>query len=82
MNVLKKQKVKQIDWVQDERKQLYQCICAARAEWDRANLRFQEALGEDEVDYAIYILEAAEKKYDMLIRQAKRIQLNVLALRV
>jgi hypothetical protein len=28
---------------------------------------------EDEVDFAIYALAAAEKKYDMLLKQAKQL---------
>lgn len=35
--------------------------------------QFNEALGQDHVDYAIYSLEAAEKKLDMLLRRAKGI---------
>lgn len=43
----------------------------AERELKLAQRRFQDALGQDHVDYAIYTLEAAEKKLDMLLRKAK-----------
>jgi hypothetical protein len=43
----------------------------AQRELNTALWRFHEALGQDHVDYAIYSLEAAEKKLDMLLRRAK-----------
>ncbi len=45
----------------------------AERELQTALWQFNEALGQDHVDYAIYSLEAAEKKLDMLLRRAKRI---------
>jgi len=46
-------------------------IRRAEQEWKIAECRFQHALGDDHVDYAIYCLEAAEKKLGMLLKQAK-----------
>jgi len=46
-------------------------IRRAEQEWKNAEWRFQHALGDDHVDYAIYCLEAAEKKLGMLLKQAK-----------
>ncbi|MFC4602017.1 DUF2508 family protein [Cohnella hongkongensis] len=46
-------------------------IRKAEQEWKHAQWRFQHALGADHVDYAIYCLEAAEKKLGMLLKQAK-----------
>jgi len=43
----------------------------AEHELHTALWQFNEALGQDHVDYAIYSLEAAEKKLDMLLRKAK-----------
>lgn len=48
----------------------------AHSEWERAYLMFDEALGQDQIDYAIYILEAAERKYQIHLKQAKNIGLN------
>lgn len=45
----------------------------AERELQTALWQFNEALGQDHVDYAIYSLEAAEKKLDMLLRRAKGI---------
>lgn len=46
-------------------------IRRAEQEWLYAQSQFQDALGADHVDYAIYCLEAAEKKLDMLLKKAK-----------
>lgn len=43
----------------------------AERELNTALWRFHDALGQDHVDYAIFSLEAAEKKLDMLLRKAK-----------
>jgi len=43
----------------------------AHKEWKLAQRRLDEALGPDEVDYAVLMLEAAEKRYGMLLRKAK-----------
>lgn len=48
----------------------------AQSEWDTAYLMFDEALGQDQIDYAIYILEAAERKYQIHLKHAKSIGLN------
>lgn len=53
-------------------------IRAAHAEWQHAMRRLDYALGADQVDYAIFALEAAEKRYEMLLKNAKR--LNVRAI--
>lgn len=46
-------------------------IWQAHREWQIAQHKFQYALGQDQIDYAIYIIEATEKRYEMLLRQAK-----------
>ncbi|WP_281883812.1 DUF2508 family protein [Paenibacillus sp. YYML68] len=46
-------------------------IRKAHMEWEVARSRFEYALEKEQVDYAVYALEAAEKRYEMLIRQAK-----------
>ncbi|MFD2673406.1 YaaL family protein [Marinicrinis sediminis] len=43
----------------------------ARKEWSVAYKRLDTAVGAEQVDYAIYTLEAAEKRYEMLLKQAK-----------
>ncbi|WP_435925649.1 DUF2508 family protein [Paenibacillus sp. DYY-L-2] len=51
---------------------LYEEVTKARKEWERACWAFQEALGEDEVDVAIYTLEAAERRYQIQLKLAKQ----------
>ncbi|MCC3377612.1 DUF2508 domain-containing protein [Cohnella sp. REN36] len=54
-----------------EREQLKEDVLLAEQEYTAAQRRFDNALGIDQVDYAIYALEAAEKKLDMALRNAK-----------
>lgn len=54
-----------------EKQTLIADIRKAEQEWKNAEWRFQHAVGDDHVDYAIYCLEAAEKKLGMLLKQAK-----------
>lgn len=46
-------------------------IQEAHRDWVNAQRHFEYALGKDQVDYAIFAIEAAEKRYEMLLRQAK-----------
>ncbi|OZB90017.1 hypothetical protein [Paenibacillus sp. XY044] len=61
---------------QEEKWTVYNDVQNAHAEWKLARMRFEEALGQDQIDYAIYMLEAAERKYQMHLKQAKNIGLN------
>ncbi|WP_374015744.1 DUF2508 family protein [Paenibacillus thiaminolyticus] len=63
-----------------EHEELMDDIRQALREWERAHVRFQYAVGEDEVDYAIFTLEAAEKRVGMLIKKAKRDKLHAVKL--
>lgn len=56
-----------------EREQLERELWKAHREWELAQKRFDHALGDDEVDYAVFLLEAAEKRYDMLLRKLKSV---------
>ncbi|WP_440115238.1 DUF2508 family protein [Paenibacillus sp. QZ-Y1] len=55
-----------------EEEEIYSDIQKAKSEWERAVRQFEEARGEDEIDYAIYVLEAAERKYQIHLKRAKR----------
>ncbi|QKS60215.1 DUF2508 family protein [Paenibacillus barcinonensis] len=59
--------------LQAEHHQVYADVEKARQEWERAMKQFEYALGKDEIDYAIYVLEAAERKYQIHLKQAKRL---------
>jgi len=54
-----------------EQSQMKEDIRRAEQEWAVAHWQFHEAVDRDHVDIAIYSLEAAEKKLDMLLRKAK-----------
>lgn len=47
-------------------------IRMAHADWVAAHMKLDWVLEKDQIDYAIYALEAAEKRYEMLLRQAKQ----------
>jgi len=50
----------------------------ARREWAIAQQKLDYVAEPDQIDYAIYCLEAAEKRYEMLLRQAKKAKLSLL----
>lgn len=62
--------------VQKERQELYAEILLAKKEWDNAGRYFDYAVGSDQIDYAIFAIEAAEKRYVMLLRKAKLLQVE------
>lgn len=47
-------------------------IHQAHADWAAAHMKLDWVLEKDQIDCAIYALEAAEKRYEMLLRQAKQ----------
>jgi hypothetical protein len=59
-----------------EDKLLLSEIKKAHMEWVVAQKRFDFVTEKDQIDYAIYAMEAAEKRYEMLLRQAKRLKLT------
>lgn len=54
-----------------EKMRIVQEIRETERECAAARSRFDEVVDAEEVDYAIYSLEAAEKKLDILLRKAK-----------
>lgn len=44
----------------------------ALEEWRVALAMFEEAVEQDQIDYAIFTLQAAERRYQMYLRKAKR----------
>ncbi|AWB42896.1 DUF2508 domain-containing protein [Paenibacillus sp. CAA11] len=61
---------------EERRDELYEELRKAHREWERARMCFEHARGKDEVDYAIYILEAAERKYQIHLKEAKKSDLQ------
>lgn len=46
----------------------------AKREWQQAHEQLDHAVGKEQIDYAIFALEAAEKRYEMLLKQVKDLQ--------
>ncbi|NYB75127.1 YaaL family protein [Sedimentibacter hydroxybenzoicus DSM 7310] len=55
----------------DEKKDLYASLENAKKEWEEAKNIFENVSEPDLVDYAIYNIEAAERKYVYLLRKIK-----------
>jgi hypothetical protein len=55
-----------------DRRSLVEEIAIARIEWSAAQERLDWAIGKDHIDYSIFAIEAAEKRYEMLLRLAKQ----------
>lgn len=52
---------------------MLQEVRKAHADWISAHMKLDWVVEKDQIDYAIYALEAAEKRYVMLLRQAKQL---------
>ncbi|MDW7675002.1 MAG: YaaL family protein [Bacillota bacterium] len=63
-------------FVVEEKDELKDNINKAKEEWEYAKMFFQEATEPDIIDYAIFQLDAAERKYMYLLEQAKIAQTN------
>jgi hypothetical protein len=48
----------------------------AHMDWMTAHHRLDYVLDKDQIDYAVFALEAAEKRFEMLIKQAKGMNLT------
>ncbi len=46
-------------------------------QWTTAERNFHEITGNDRIDYAIFAVEAAEKRYEYLLREAKNKKITV-----
>ncbi|NLC11971.1 MAG: DUF2508 family protein, partial [Firmicutes bacterium] len=54
-----------------EREAFYKIVQDARQDWENAHSFFNSVSDPDLVDQAIYTMEAAEKKYQYLLKQAR-----------
>jgi hypothetical protein len=59
-----------------DRRLLLREIAEAKRNWQIAQQKLDYVTEPDQIDYAIFALEAAEKRYEMLLRQAKRMRLS------
>ncbi|CAG7648974.1 hypothetical protein PAESOLCIP111_05764 [Paenibacillus solanacearum] len=62
--------------VQQDRYLLVQEIRKAHLEWEIAQKRFEYVTEKEQIDYSIYALEAAEKRFEMLLKQAKNMKIS------
>jgi hypothetical protein len=67
----------QADAIQKDKQLLLQEIKTAHQNWVTAQIQFEYALDVDQIEYAIYALEAAEKRYEMLLKQAKKMRVSM-----
>ncbi|MEO3946112.1 DUF2508 family protein [Gorillibacterium sp. CAU 1737] len=56
-----------------EKRILLEDIRRAHEQWVIASERLNWVGVAEEIDYAVFAMAAAEKKYDMLLRQAKKL---------
>lgn len=74
--LLRVKKSRQFDEVLEYKEHLYNEVKKAQREWEQAYYAMQEAVGADEVDIAIYTLEAAERRYQVQLKAAKQANLT------
>lgn len=55
---------------------LFEELKEAKRDWINAGNKLDYVHEHDQVDYAIYALEAAERRYEMLLRKAKQLNLR------
>lgn len=68
---------RQPSWEDTQSIQLLEDIAAAHQTWQIALEQFNNATSEDVIDDAIYLLIAAERRYEGLMRVARRQQLQM-----
>lgn len=61
---------------EQERQQMLNAIRKAHRDWLDAKHQLDHVDHRDQIDCAIYNFEAAQKRYEMLIRQAKTVKLE------
>ncbi|WP_246313288.1 DUF2508 family protein [Paenibacillus foliorum] len=69
---------KKLEMEMDDKLQLMQEIERAHMEWVTAQKRLDFVLEKEQIDYAVFALEAAEKRFEMLIKQAKNMKLSAI----
>jgi hypothetical protein len=75
-SLLEKKKAYQAKYLaEQEHARLIKEVRDAQQEWFEARQQLNLVSGSDQVDCAIYGFEAAQKRYEMLLRQAKGLKL-------
>lgn len=58
-------------WLNDGTQKMHHELREAHLNWICAQKRLQTVSSFEEIDYSIFLLETAEKRYNMFLRQAK-----------
>ena len=66
------------DFLVSEKTQLMQEIKRAHMDWITAQQRLDFVLEKEQIDYAIFALEASQIRLDMLIKQAKGMKFSAM----
>jgi hypothetical protein len=59
--------------IKKDKESLLDEIKHAQLDWLYAQSQYEEAVDFEKIEYAVYYLMAAEKKYGLLINQAKKL---------
>jgi hypothetical protein len=68
---LTREQRRQSEAAKNDRQQLLQEIVQAHMDWVTAHNRLDFVVEKEQIDYSVYALEAAEKRFEMLMKQAK-----------
>jgi len=74
--VVKEIEAKKVEPTEAELNELQEDLRNSKRDWDNAIRHFDYALGKDQIDYAIFAIGAAEKRYEMLLRKAKAMNVD------
>jgi len=74
--VVKEVEDKKVEPSEAELNELQEELRLSKRDWDNAIRHFDYALGKDQIDYAIFAIGAAEKRYEMLLRKAKALNVD------
>jgi len=74
--IVKEIEVKKVEPSEAELNELQEELRLSKRDWDNAIRHFDYALGKDQIDYAIFAIGAAEKRYEMLLRKAKAMNVD------
>lgn len=65
------------DLMAKESRLLLEAVRAAKKEWETAELYFNEVTDPDLVEYAVFILEAAKRKYLYLWKKSREWEISL-----
>ena len=63
-------------WIEDGALKMHHELREAHSDWVCAQKRLHTVSSFEEIDYSIYLLETAEQRYNMFLKQAKSMYLQ------